>query len=94
VADLAPTVGIAAACRALGVPRSAVYRAAQPAPASALRHRSTRALTPNEGVHIRTVINNDRFADCTPRQIYATLLDEGIYLCHRTLQLRKIHMPG
>jgi len=82
VADLAPTVGIAAACRVLGVPRSAVYRAAPPAPAAVPRRRPARALTPNEVAHIRTVLNSDRFADCTPRQIYATLLDEGTYLCH------------
>ncbi|GAA5531277.1 IS3 family transposase ISAnsp11 [Herpetosiphon gulosus] len=82
MAELAPTVGIAAACRALGVPRSAVYRTAHPAPTAAPRRRPARALTPDEVAHVRTVLNSDRFADCTPRQIYATLLDEGTYLCH------------
>ncbi|WP_110517876.1 helix-turn-helix domain-containing protein [Herpetosiphon llansteffanensis] len=82
MADLAPTVGIAAACRALGVPRSAVYQAAQPAPTAVPRRRPARALTPDEIAHIRAVLNSDRFADCTPRQIYAALLNEGTYLCH------------
>ena len=27
-------------------------------------------------------LNAERFIDCAPRAIYATLLDEGIYLCH------------
>jgi len=82
VADLAPEVGIAAACRLLDVPRSSYYRASRPAPPPAPRPRSPRALTDTEQAHIREVLNSPRFADCTPRQIYATLLDEGTYLCH------------
>jgi putative transposase len=30
---------------------------------------------------VREVLNSDRFQDCAPRQVYATLLDEGTYLC-------------
>jgi putative transposase len=43
--------------------------------------RSPRALSAEEQAHIRAVLNSERFADCAPRQIYATLLDEGQYLC-------------
>ncbi len=82
VADLAPEVGIAAACRLLAVPRSSYYRACQPVPEPTPRPRSPRALTDSEQNRIREVLNSPRFADCTPRQIYATLLDEGMYLCH------------
>jgi putative transposase len=82
VAELAPAVGIAAACRLLAVPRSSYYRACQPVPAPTPRPRSPRALTAAEHVRIWDVLNSSRFADCTPRQIYATLLDEGMYLCH------------
>jgi putative transposase len=28
------------------------------------------------------VLNSERFQDCPPRQVYATLIDERIYLCH------------
>ena len=28
------------------------------------------------------MLTSERFADCAPRQIFATLLDEGTYLCH------------
>jgi putative transposase len=28
------------------------------------------------------VLNSERFMDRAPRQVYATLLDDGIYLCH------------
>ena len=31
---------------------------------------------------MRQVLNSKRFQDCAPRQVYATLLDEGVYLCH------------
>jgi len=30
---------------------------------------------------VRAVLNSDRFADCAPRTVYATLLDEQQYLC-------------
>ena len=30
---------------------------------------------------MREVLNSERFVDCAPRQVYATLLDEGRYLC-------------
>ena len=30
---------------------------------------------------MREVLNSERFQDCAPRQVYATLLDEGRYLC-------------
>jgi len=31
---------------------------------------------------VHQTLNNERFWDCSPREIYATLLDEGLYLCH------------
>ena len=35
----------------------------------------------DEQALVRDVLNSDRFQDATPRQVYATLLDEGTYLC-------------
>ena len=84
VAQLAPRVGIAAACRALSVPRSRIYRARQPvpdAPPAHPRRVPDRTLSPHEQACIRDVLNSERFQDATPRQVYATLLDEGTYLC-------------
>jgi putative transposase len=34
-----------------------------------------------ERVHIRELLNSERFADCAPRTIWATLLDEQQYHC-------------
>jgi putative transposase len=34
-----------------------------------------------ERARICEALNSERFADCSPREVYATLLDEGRYLC-------------
>ncbi len=84
VAELARTVGIAPACRALAVPRAAWYRdrraqdAAQALPA---RPTPARALRAAERAAIVAVLHTERFVDKAPAEVYATLLDEGIYLC-------------
>jgi putative transposase len=48
-------------------------------PATAPRH--PRALSSEERARVREVLNSERFADCAPRTVYATLLDEQQYLC-------------
>jgi putative transposase len=36
-----------------------------------------------EKAKVHGVLNSERFCDSSPRQVYATLLDEdGVYLCH------------
>jgi len=86
VETLAPTLGIVAACEAVGLPRGSFYRAQQPvepvAPSPAPeRPPSPRALTPTEKATVREVLNSERFQDQAPREVYATLLDEERYLC-------------
>ena len=80
--QLAKGVGVAAACRALGVPRSSVYRARHAKPVAKPRPRPERALSQAEKAAVRQELNSERFWDSSPRQVYATLLDEGTYLCH------------
>lgn len=80
--ELGAVVGISAACRALGVPRSSLYRARRPKLESPPRPTPARALSPEEKAEVRAVLNGERFWDCAPREVYATLLDEGIYHCH------------
>ena len=84
VQELAPVVGATAACAALGVPRSTVYRGRQPAGGCvpSPRRPHPRALTPVEQATVRATLNSERFVDQAPRTVYATLLDEGQYLCH------------
>jgi putative transposase len=78
---LAPALGVSTACHCLNVPRSSLYRARQPASPQRSRPMSERALSEAERVAVRDELNSERFQDAPPRQVYATLLDEGTYLC-------------
>lgn len=83
VETLAEQVGVKRACEALGLPRSSRYAAGRP---RARKERAPappppRALSSGEKVTVRETLNSERFADQAPREIYATLLDEGVYHC-------------
>ena len=80
---LAQTVPVTRACKALGYPRSSLYRSRQPKPANKQRNRPTpsRALSELERTKVRDLLNDERFQDNSPHQVYATLLDEGAYHC-------------
>ena len=80
--QLAPQLGVSHICQQLGIPRSTFYRARQPAKVSQPRPKPSRALSEPERQTVRQVLNSERFVDHAPRQVYATLLDEGRYLCH------------
>lgn len=56
-------------------------QAALPVSPTPSRRRSVRALSEEERAQIRELLNSERFADSSPREVYATLLDEGRYLC-------------
>jgi putative transposase len=76
------TLGVAPVCRALAVPRATYYRwqgpkAIVPAPP----RRVPRALPPEERQQVLALLNDDRFADVPPAEVYATLLDEGKFVC-------------
>lgn len=86
VEHLAPHVGVARACSALGVPRSSLYRdraqAQEPAPQpSGDRPTPSRALSHQERAKVIEVFNSEPFQDAPPRQVWARLLDLGTYLC-------------
>ena len=84
VEQVAPGVGAAPACRALGLPRASLYRMRQAPDLEASRPpRSAppRALGPGERVAILDTLHCERFMDHAPAQVHATLLDEGTYLC-------------
>jgi putative transposase len=71
------------ACEALGRSRASHYRIRRPSlfGPPAPRPVSARALSPQEGDTIVAVLNSERFCDAAPAQIWATLLDEGVYYC-------------
>lgn len=83
VTELATAVGVGPACAALAVPRATYYRVTRPAPPPprAARPAPPRALTPPERQTVLAVLHSDRFVDQAPAEVYATLLDEGVYHC-------------
>lgn len=93
--DLGQVIGVARACRALGVARSSLYRARRPRSQPRPRPTPPRALSAAEKVAVRQVLHSDRFVDSAPRQVYATLLDEDrAYLCHWRTMYRLLDEEG
>ena len=96
VTELATAVGTRAACRALFAPRASHYRKRRAAiypMVIRLRPSSPRALAPAERETVLAHLHGERFQDRSPAAVYATLLDEGEYLCsirsmYRLLQRR------
>lgn len=77
-----PELGIVAACAAMGLARATYYRQLEPPMLGpAQRKASPRALTADEKRAVLAVLHQDRFVDLSPSEVYATLLDEGVYLC-------------
>lgn len=79
--ELSTQIGRKAACTALSIPRSSVYQSRKPDKEPGAARNSPRALHAAEKELIRQELNSERFVDCAPREVYATLLDEGRYLC-------------
>ena len=81
--QLAKTIGVSAACRVLSVIRSSLYRMRPKAEILPKPERlpSPRALPLAEKEIVRQELNSERFSDQAPREVFATLLDEGTYLC-------------
>lgn len=87
VAEVAPRVGVANACKAIGVPRASYYRGRRPRVGRRPRPAPPRALSQDECADVVSVLHEPRFADWAPAQVHAQLLDEGRYLCSvRTMQ--------
>lgn len=79
--NLGQQVGLKRACAALSVPRSTLYRTRQPRPEPRPRPTPANALSEAERAEVRETLNSQRFMDKAPRQVYASLLDAGQYLC-------------
>jgi putative transposase len=81
VSELGPRLGVAPTCAALGVARSTFYRQQAPRPEPRPRPVPPRALAPAERQAVLEVLHEPRFVDLAPAEVFATLLDEGRYLC-------------
>lgn len=88
-------LGTTAACAVLGRARATHYRRhpvtpprPRPAPVPHRDRPQPAALTGSEREQVLAVLHSDRFADAAPAQVWATLLDEGTYLCSQRTMYR------
>jgi putative transposase len=81
---LSQEVGVKKACYTLGLARASYYRwDTSPSSDSPEEKRPipSWALSPQERQKVLDLLHTDRFIDQSPREVYATMLDEGTYLC-------------
>jgi putative transposase len=88
VAEVGPRLGIARTCAAFGLPRATYYRRRRPPRACSRRRPSSRALSAEERAAVLDTLHEPRFVDLAPAEVYATLLDEGRYLCSERTMYR------
>jgi putative transposase len=88
VMEVGPRLGIAPTCAALGLARATYYRRQRPPRARPPGRPSPRALRTEEQTAVLAVLHEPRFVDLAPAEVYATLLDEGRYLCSERTMYR------
>jgi putative transposase len=94
--ELTPLIGTRPACRALGVAPATLYRRRRPPRARAPRPRPrpARALSAVEHEVVLGELHGERFRDAAPAEVWATLLDEGRYLCSPRTMYRLLAAEG
>jgi putative transposase len=91
--ELAPQVGIAPICQAIGISRASLYRRRRPRQ-QPRRPRPARALSAPERQEVLQVLHSERFVDAPPAQVHATLLEEDSYLCSPRTMYRILATSG
>jgi len=97
VEELAPIIGTRPACRALGAAPATIYRRRRPSrprAATQPRRAPARALSAAERELVLAELHGARFADSSPAAVWATLLDEGRYLCSERTMYRLLAGRG
>ncbi len=79
---LQPLLGTKAACAAVGRPRATHYRRGKPARTTPTKPRPapSNKLSDGEVDAVLAHLRSEHFVDCSPDQVYFTLLDEGTYI--------------
>ena len=84
----APQLGVLATCAAFGIALATYYRHRAPSYGPREKRPSpARRLPDDERKTVLDVLHAPRFADLAPAEVFATLLEEGRYLC----SLRTMH---
>ena len=101
VIELTPQLGVRGACEAVGAAQAGYYRRhrqslapARPEPIPHRQRHQPRALSTAEQQGILEVLHSDRFADLAPAEVWATLLDEGVYLGSESTFYRLLRHAG
>jgi len=96
--QIASELGVAMACEALGVSRASLYRrrshAHQQRRVPPKQKNPALGLSAAEREQVLSVLQSERFVDASPRQVWATLLDEGTYLCSVSTMYRLLREQG
>lgn len=95
--ELSAIVGVNRACRDLSISRAGVYRRRRrrlsPPPVGRGRS-SVRGLKDDEKSAVLACLHEERFQDCSPAQVYASLLDDGQYHCSIRTMYRLLDAAG
>jgi putative transposase len=101
ITTLTPQLGVRDACDAVGAAQASYYRRHRQSPApvrpAPMPHRDRvqpRALSVAERQQILDVLHSDRFADLAPAEVWAILLDEGVYLASQSTFYRLLRAAG
>ncbi len=93
--EIAADIGVCGACQLVGTPRSSYYQhyhKYQKRKDNTVARRSPRwALSQEERGEVLEVLHDPKFVDKAPHQAYATLLDEGRFLCSIRTMYRVLH---
>jgi putative transposase len=95
-AQLQPLLTTKTACELLGKSRATHYRRCRPTvsrPRPA-RRAPVNKLTDAERAQVLAVLRHHDFVDKAPAQVWATLLDEGQYLCSESTMYRLLRQHG
>lgn len=89
-------VDVRRACKLVGRPRSTHYWRARPKPTvpKQPRPRPVNALSDAERDRVRELLRDPAFVDKAPAQVWAHLLDNGIYLCSESTMYRILRATG
>ena len=94
---LARVTAVSRACEALGVARATLYRLWERKldySDGCPRPKPERSLSDPERQEVLQVLHSERFVDQSPGELYATLLDEGRYLCSVRTMYRVLELEG
>jgi putative transposase len=94
--DLVKVTSTKRACDLLGKPRATHYRGQQPPRLGPPTPRPAppNKLTEAERQHILRLLRSDEYCDLAPAQVWARLLDDGVYLCSISAMYRLLAIAG